>query len=153
MPVRLLPVKHIPQEEPAGCLAACAQMALQYLGLLKSQPELNRLFGTTPAGTPRSRLDRLSRFGMSVETLLGNAMSLSQMIDADLPVIAFVRTGQLTSYWRTDAQHALLVVGYDEESLFVNDPAFQSAPIQILWDEFVLAWLEMDYVMSVIRRA
>ena len=33
MPMRLLATPHRPQEDEAGCLAACVQMVLQHLGM------------------------------------------------------------------------------------------------------------------------
>jgi hypothetical protein len=51
MPALLLPLEHRQQEVEAGCLAACAQMALLWLGINVSQTELNQtdLFLHDPA--------------------------------------------------------------------------------------------------------
>lgn len=99
MLTHLLAVSHVVQEESAGCLAACAQMVLDYYGVQRSQTELNQLFETTSAGTPRSRLLRLERYGLRVTLKFGSELTISQTIDQNCPLIAFVRTGQLTSYW------------------------------------------------------
>ena len=44
----ILAVPHRRQETNAGCLPACAQMILNYLGLDLSQTELARLMGMHP---------------------------------------------------------------------------------------------------------
>jgi len=66
VPTPSLPIEHYPQEEEAGCLAACAQMVLAGLGITLSQPELNQLFELTPLGVPLSRLTRLDQYGVKV---------------------------------------------------------------------------------------
>ena len=64
--LQLLSVEHRQQTERAGCLAACAQMALQHIGVHQSQAQLNHLLGLTPEGTPSSRVRRLSELGVQV---------------------------------------------------------------------------------------
>jgi ABC-type bacteriocin/lantibiotic exporter with double-glycine peptidase domain len=127
-------------------------MVLDYHGLQHSQTELNRLFETTSAGTPRSRLLRLERYGLRVALEFGSELTISQTIDQNCPLIIFVRTGQLTSYWDIDTQHALVIIGYDDDSVFVQDPAFPTAPIQIDQDELYLAWLELDYAFAIVTK-
>lgn len=41
--------------------------------------------------------------------------------------------------------HALVVVGFDEQRIFVNDPAFDNHPIAIPLIQFELAWMAFDY--------
>ena len=144
MPTPLLPIEHHPQEEEAGCLAACAQMVLAGLGITLSQAELNQLFGLTPLGVPLSRLKRLDLHGINVAIHRNGTLDdLTQAINQNIPPIVFIRTGQL-SYWQEDTQHALVVRGYDGPHLLVNDPAFPDAPQTVLADELMLAWDEFD---------
>jgi len=91
-----LPIEHIPQENEAGCLAACSQMVLQFLGIRKSQRNLNRLFQLTSFGVPFSRLTRLERFGVvvSIETF-GHEHELIHAIDQQIASIVFLRTNHL----------------------------------------------------------
>ncbi|MFM7582825.1 MAG: hypothetical protein ACKO9F_08960 [Caldilinea sp.] len=71
-------VEHRQQTERAGCLAACAQMALQHIHVYQSQVQLNRLLGLTPEGTPSSRVRRLSELGVD------NLLRYPLLIEADL---------------------------------------------------------------------
>lgn len=144
MPTPLLPTEHHPQEEDAGCLAACAQMALAGLGISLSQSELNQLFELTPLGVPLSRLTRLDQYGVKATIHRhGTRDDLIQAVDQNIPPIVFIRTGQL-SYWQEDTQHALVVRGYDGPHFLVNDPAFPDGPQTVLVDELILAWDEFD---------
>jgi ABC-type bacteriocin/lantibiotic exporter with double-glycine peptidase domain len=152
MPIRLLPVEHRLQEEKAGCLAACAQMALHHLGISIAQRQLNRLFDLGEVGTQFSRIQRLARYGVQITLQAGDEDGLKQAIDQGLPSILFVRTNQLTTYWQADVRHALLVVGYDETHFYLNDPAFSDAPKRVPVDEVMLAWLEFDYIYARLTR-
>ncbi len=143
--MRLLPVEHVQQEEEANCLAACAHMALTYLGVRASQRRLNRQLGLRSGGIPYSRLMRLEQYGVDVWLQSGDETRLYAAIDAHSPPILFVRTNELRSYWQIDTRHALLVIGYDDTHFFLNDPAFSDAPKRVLVDELMLAWLEFDY--------
>lgn len=70
-------------------------------------------------------------------------------LDRGLPVIVFVRTQKLPC-WSYGVDHALLVVGYDDASVFVNDPDLSEPNKRISTGDFELAWLERDYFYAVI---
>lgn len=151
MPINLLPVKHMPQEAKAGCLAAVASMYLDFLGISVSQSSLYRLFGTTQFGAVRFELARAERYGVWVVFGKNDETALLRYLSARQSVIAFVMTDELP-YWDEPTQHALLVIGYDEQTYFVNDPAFPNAPIPIPEGDLLLAWMEFDYAYAVISR-
>jgi predicted double-glycine peptidase len=55
--------------------------------------------------------------------------------------------------WQLVTNHAVVVVGLDEDNVTVLDPAFPDAPQSIPHDEFHLAWLNGDYSCAIIHRA
>ena len=146
----LLSIEHFRQEETAGCLAACVQMALTHMGHAVSQRELNRLFELTSIGIPWPRIERLTQLNVQVRLESGAERELQQAINHNQPPIIFLRTGELTSYWHADLQHAVLLVGYDAQYVFLNDPAFPAAPQQATWGELMLAMIEYDYAYALI---
>jgi ABC-type bacteriocin/lantibiotic exporter with double-glycine peptidase domain len=153
VPKPSLPIEHRQQEDEAGCLAACAQMVLAHLGVTVSQADLNRLFELTPLGVPLSRLQRLTQ-SYKVQVTIhheGSLADLQQAVNENTPLIIFIHTGQLT-YWSEQAQHAVVVVGYDGSALLLNDPAFPDAPKQVPADEFILAWDEFDNIYARLSR-
>lgn len=155
MPISLLPIKHLPQKDPVGCLAACSQMALAHIGVRRTQRQLNRLFGLSAMGVPMSKVTKLHqhkfwRRTINVTYQSGNEQYVMKQIDQNLPVILFVHTAELRSYWQRDTQHAVLCVGYGDNYVYLNDPAFKDAPKRIIWDELMLAWLEFNYMCAVI---
>jgi ABC-type bacteriocin/lantibiotic exporter with double-glycine peptidase domain len=140
----LLSIEHRRQEERTGCLAACAQMALEVIGIRQSQQDLNRMLGMTEAGTPSPRVKRLNRQGVAVVYDTGDEHVLRTAIDRGLPPIVFLLSGDLP-YWRVNLRHAVLMVGYSEDEVFLNDPAFADSPKGVSWGDFLLAWSEFDY--------
>ena len=148
--LRLLSIEHHLQEERAGCLAACAQMALACVGVRQSQQKLNRLFGLKPEGVPSSRIVRLENLGVVVHYVVGDEQSLRAAIDRGVPPIVFLLTGDLPA-WKVNLRHAVLVVGYDEHLVYINDPEFPVAPQKVTWGDFMLAWSEFDYRCALIE--
>ena len=151
MPERLLSVPHSVQEESAGCLAACAQMVLAYLGIEHSQAELNRLLGLTAIGTPYRNIERLARLGLTVSLRTGSASDLRAAIDDGTPPILFLMTGDLP-YWQGNTSHAVLLIGYDDTTARLADPVFPTSPQLTTWDELLLAWGEHDYAYATVTR-
>ena len=152
MPSKVLPVKHAPQEEKNGCLAACAQMILAYLSIPSQQRQLNRLFGRTDMGARFPHVTRLTQYKVQVTLQSGDEHKIIQAINNGLPPVVFVATGELTSYWQENVQHAVVIVGYDDTHFYLNDPAFADAPKRVAIDELMLAWIEFDYMYALITR-
>jgi ABC-type bacteriocin/lantibiotic exporter with double-glycine peptidase domain len=134
-----------------GCLAACAQMALNQLGLSVTQRELNRLLGLTPLGIPYPHIQRLDRYGVNVVLQRGDEFSLRTAIDQGVAPIVFMMTIGL-SYWTEETQHALVMVGYNDQNVFLNDPAFADAPKSVSWDGFMIGWVEFDCWYALITK-
>jgi ABC-type bacteriocin/lantibiotic exporter with double-glycine peptidase domain len=127
-------------------------MVLAYLGISVEQSNLYQLFETTSLGAPLSRLTRLTGYKVSVHLNQGDDVDLRRRLDAGLPSIIFVLTSGL-SYWEIDTRHAVVVVGYDDNGFFLNDPAFDESPIYALTDEVMLAWSEFDYTYALVSQA
>lgn len=131
MPTCLLPIEHQVQEVEFGCLAACASMLLNELGIAASQEELNHLLDLQTGGVPYTRLERLSRYRVNVAMHAGDDSQLRRLLDQRVLPIIFVHTNQLTSYWVIATRHAVVVSGYDDDHFYLNDPASADAPKQV----------------------
>jgi hypothetical protein len=124
-------------------------MALAHLDHAIDYPQLLRLLKIKPYGAPAGNIRLLENLGLTVVYSKTDVMGLEAMLQEGHPVIAFVRTGELP-YWSYSTDHAVLVVGYDEGLLCVNDPIRSEAPIAVPRDDFELAWLERDYYYALI---
>ena len=126
-------------------------MVLQYWGRPRTEEDLAIQLGTTVLGTPGSRLLRLNNpefqvfFGPLTLPLVRSSLERGR------PVIALVRTLFL-DYWEEDLAHAVVVVGFDEELLLLNDPAVNDAPQRASATGFLAAWGEFDYLCGTIAK-
>lgn len=145
----LLPVPHRKQRRQADCLAACAAMVLEYWKRPVGYARLMALLGIQDFGAPSSNIQRLADLGLSVCFSQGALADLEAHLARDEPCIVFLRTGELP-YWTEDTGHAVVVVGLDSDSVYLNDPAFDRAPQRVSRGDFLLAWLEFDYDYAVI---
>lgn len=150
MPTVLLPVPHFEQSQHGYCLPACVQMVLAHQNRQMSEQALVEILGTQPFGTPISSVNKLKALHCQVTFRSFSAAELKSCLQQGLPVIARVWTGMLT-YWAEITFHVVVVVGYDEEQVFLNDPAFATAPQVVLWDGFLAAWAEYDEVGVVLQ--
>jgi hypothetical protein len=127
-------------------------MALAYLGISRSQKEIGRaLKPRSGFGAPASQIVNLNSRRTEVFYRAGGA--INDMLDwlrRDVPVIAFVQAGELPQWRGVLAQHAVLVVALDGRHVHIHDPAMDHGPIEILLDDFLLAWGEMDSRYAVI---
>jgi len=150
----LLPILHKPQEEIGYCFPACVQMALTHLDIFYSQQRLASKLGVIPGvGVPASHIHRLSSRSIStVYETEATVADLEQWLERSIPIIASIQTSEL-AYWHGQVtQHAVLVIGLDENAVYVLDPAQTSDVISVSIDEFMLAWDEIGFTYSVLYK-
>ena len=153
MPSVSLPVPHYKQAGSYNCLPACAKMVLAYMGEQVSEQTLALQLETTPLGTPGGRLLRLSRYHrVDVEYIPLTLDLLHFHLRNNTPVIILVRTIFL-DYWEKDTAHAVVVVGYDGETLLINDPAFVEAPQKATNNGLLAAWGEYDFYAGLLTKS
>ena len=153
MPTVLLPAPHFSQSRDGACLPACVRMVLAYWGHQQSEAELAELLGTRSFGTPISNVARLQAQGYRVDFGSLTTAELKAYLLANKPVMARVWTAML-DYWSAEiTSHVVVVVGFDETHVYLNDPALIQAPQLTLWDSFLAAWAEFDETAVVIYPA
>lgn len=154
MPKNLLPLPHIEQQSESDCLAACAAMVLAFLDFHVSYSRLLTILDIHPWGTPHRNIRKLTELfpGLRVTYKQGEPLDLFQLVDSGCPVIVFVWTGDLP-YWKEETWHAVVIVGYDEGSFYVNDPAYSNAPQPVLHGDLELGWIAYDSYYAVIEKA
>lgn len=145
-----LPVPHQRQREDADCLPACVAMVLAYLSKDVSYRRIKNLLKTKAFGTPGHHLLHLTELGLQVLYREGSMEELKAHLAKGDPCIVLVRTADL-NYWNFTTDHALVAVGFDGRSIFVNDPAFDNYPIAVPLGKFELAWMAFDYRYGCLR--
>jgi ABC-type bacteriocin/lantibiotic exporter with double-glycine peptidase domain len=124
-------------------------MVLEYLNVEIKYQRLLRLLKVKSYGTPGQNLKYLNSLGLQTAYREGSLEQIKNHLQNDIPCIILVRTADLP-YWDYGTDHALVVVGFDEQSIYVNDPAFDDHPIPVPVVEFELAWMAFDYRYGVI---
>ena len=151
MPANSLAVPHLEQSGEGDCLPACAAMILAYLQEPVDVTRIARLLGTQEFGSIASRIQKLAEWNYEVVYQSGSLARLRDLIAADVPPIAFVWTGDLP-YWAINTPHAVVVIGLDNDNVYVNDPAVSISPQSISVGDFLLAWAEFDNRYATITR-
>lgn len=72
-------------------------------------------------------------------------------LEQGYPVIVGVHTSDL-SYWTRGVDHVIVVVGADDDSFYVNDPAFTEGQPWVSQHELALAQLAFDNLCAVLKR-
>src|SRR5262245_11098177 len=131
MAATMLPVPHIPQRKQGECLAACAAMMLNYLGHSVNYDKLLKLLRVrTDIGAPASIIRQLETLAVTVIYKQGNWEELQAHLENNRPCMTLVKTSELP-YWAEESDHAVIVIGLDDELIYLNDPVFPDAPIQV----------------------
>ena len=149
-----LNVTHSRQETETGCLVACVQMALSYLGISRSQDELAQVMCSVPhVGTIGRNVLNLQSPTVQVTYTQGSLEWLRTWINQGVPVITLVQTAELPYWAGVEAQHAVVVVGLDDDNVHVLDPARGPEILSVLHGDFLLAWEDwMDGCCVIIKR-
>ncbi len=82
------------------------------------------------------------------DSLEGN----KSFVHARRPDLILLRTRELPYWQGMDLYHSVVLVGYDDKHLYLNDPNFENVPLSVLVGDFELAWLEMNYRYAVLSK-
>lgn len=146
-----LRVPHRQQQTNGECLAACVDMVLAYY---KAAYDYQRIYKTlriqSDLGTPFPNIIRLEQIGIVVGYRTnGTLETLYRLLTYGWPCITAVDTGELP-HWQFSTGHAVVVVGMDHTSVYLNDPEMVTFPIPVPIDDFYLAWFEQECSYAVL---
>jgi ABC-type bacteriocin/lantibiotic exporter with double-glycine peptidase domain len=153
VPNVLLSVPHFEQSRDGACLPACVRMVLAYWDQSLSEAEVAKILGAKAYGTPISNVLRLDRQGFQVDLAPLTPDQLKDILLVNRPVIARVWTPMLEYWPHEDTSHVVVVVGFDETYVYLNDPALSKPAQATVWDSFLAAWAEFDETGIVIYPA
>jgi len=137
---------HLLQRQRGECLAACTAMVLNYLKLPVDYQRLVRLLNIqVPDGTAFYHIRELTKQGITVVyEQRGTLADLQNYLLLGLPCIVAVDTVELPYWQQESTNHVPVLIGIDEENVYVHDPEFDQAPISVPIDDFLLAWMEQE---------
>jgi hypothetical protein len=126
-------------------------MVLAFQGLFRSQSTLARQLRIKSSfGISARAIERLASREVAITYREGTLEQLQAWLTSGVPVIVFVQVEEL-AYWRRESfQHAVVVVQLEESTIWLLDPDWDSTPIAVPLDEFILAWDRMDYLYAAV---
>jgi len=125
-------------------------MILSYLGDEISEARLARVMGSYWFGTPASNVLHLSSLGYQVTYERISFEQLRTYLAKQVPCVIFVRTGGLP-YWDDDVPHAVVVIGIEDTTVYLHDPALDIGPTAVDATAFLLAWADLDNYCATIE--
>jgi hypothetical protein len=127
-------------------------MVLAYWGIQHHQRDLAKELQMIPgAGTPGSRILRLTSPSLNIYYGQGQLTELESALDQGIPPIVLVYTGEVP-YWNIATAHAVVLIGKSDETVIVNDPALQQGGASISLGDFHLAWDEMSNFYTLLKK-
>ena len=127
-------------------------MVLTYLGVDYSEAEISQILRTQGWGTPSYAIQRLDSSDIQVVYREWSISELLSALDAERPIIVFVRTGFI-DYYQADFAHAVVVVaGNRDQQFWIQDPYQPTGPKTVSWDGLLAAWAEFGYRGAILLR-
>ena len=147
---------HRRQRRESDCLVACAEMALNHLGLTMDYTRVAKILRAGAEFTLFTNLRYLEQLGLSIVMgEQGDASLFESQIALGLPIIVGVQTLDWEHWGKVVTEHAVVVVGIDRENglVYINDPYFAEAPIEMSLIAFEIGWQEKERQYAVIGLA
>jgi len=126
-------------------------MVLAHLGLDMEEKQLEAILRTTPGGTTAADIQKIQRLGLDVNVHPSSLFELYDLLRKGVPCIVFLWTGNL-EYWNIACWHTVVVIGFEENIIYVNDPFFSDAPQKADLHNFLNAWALCDFTLATIRK-
>jgi predicted double-glycine peptidase len=130
-------------------------MLLNFLGNTIEESALRGLLITDELGTPALNVLMLNASLPNTKAEL-HIWWLKDLInyleDKQQPCIVTVITTALPYWDEADLSHAVVICGFDEENIFVNDPAFDAEEFVVPIEAFLTAWSEAKNIAITIER-
>jgi ABC-type bacteriocin/lantibiotic exporter with double-glycine peptidase domain len=130
-------------------------MLLHFLGEKIEEATLRSLFGTTTKGTAAINILMLNASlpEMKVELHHSSLADLQRYLETKLhPCIVGLRTSTLPHWKGRDCLHAVVVHGFDDVHIFLNDPYFDEAEFPVTIAAFMRAWSAVGNIAITMER-
>lgn len=143
------PVPPKPQELSFSCGAGALRSVLHYFNIKKTEEEVRKVAKTNEDdGTRTQNLIKAARhFGLETKAKYNmDEQNLKDWLDEKKPVIiCFQAWGNKKQYKDKKSGHYAVVIGYDEENVYLQDPAIHTKHRgHIPWKEFIKRWHDVD---------
>lgn len=138
------------QRREDDCLVARCKQVLDHLGITRNEAWLWRQLASSGV-TPFPNIANLANaLGLVVEIHTDGILDrFEAYIESGLPVIVAVDADDPLD-WPYVRHHAVVVIGFDDQHVFVNDPAQAETGREVALNTFMLAWSRRNYDCAII---
>jgi len=146
---------HHKQEISTSCLPASVKMLLNFLGISIEEATLRNLLASNKKGTSAVNVLMLNASipEIKADVYQSSLTQLQNYLEAQRqPCIVGVETIHLLHWNNRGGLHAIVVHGFDDNCVFVNDPYFDDEEFRIPFQEFLLAWAQTGNVLITIEK-
>lgn len=137
-----------PQELTFSCGAGALRSILHYYGIDKTEEEIRKIAKTNENGTKTKNLIKAARhYGLETKAKYNmDEQDLKDWLDEKKPVIVCFQAWGSKKYYKTkDSGHYAVVIGYDDENVYFQDPQIQEKSRgHISWKEFIKRWHDKE---------
>jgi predicted double-glycine peptidase len=122
---------------------------LHYFGIKKTEEEIRKVAKTNEKnGTSTQNLIKAARhFGLETKADYNmDEQDLKDWLNQKKPVIVCFQAWGSKKYYKTkDSGHYAVVIGFDEENIYLQDPSIEEKSRgHIPWKEFIERWHDKD---------
>lgn len=144
---------HHKQEKDYSCVPACLKMVLKFFDISVDESELRTKLKTRFFGTHIINILFIKEtYGIEAKIEFWSLEELKTHLDKfRTPCLALVWTEHL-AHWKQACIHSVLVIGYDNEHVIINDPNFEEKDFYILYEDFISAWQVNDGLMVTFKQ-
>jgi len=130
-------------------------MVLEFFGIAVSESALRAKLKTRPFGTHVINILTINDEPYGLETAI-EFWSLEQLkaylAKYKTPCIVTVWT-EFLMHWNTACLHSVIVNGYDDEHVIINDPNFDEREFYIPYEDFLTTWQLNDGLVLTFKRS
>lgn len=131
-------------------------MLLSFFSIQKREQDIRALLKIKAAGTNPLNVLPWREWSLEASVTFSHLEKLKSYLVQKKPPIVLLWSGKL-NYWDSTEYlhylHAVVVIGYDDEMMLVNDPAFSDHPKTIQVYEFLEAWSYSQQMLILIEKA
>ena len=120
-------------------------MVLEFFNKTVAEAELRTKLKTKPFGTHIINILSINQiYGIQAKIEFWSLEELkAHLAKFKTPVVALVWTEHL-AHWKHGCLHSVVVVGFDNEHVIINDPNFDEKDFYIPFEDFINAWQAND---------
>ncbi|MDW7680863.1 MAG: cysteine peptidase family C39 domain-containing protein [bacterium] len=155
MPNVYIKKPHYKQEIDSSCVPTCLRMMFEFFGIKVSESELRKKLKTKSFGTHVINIINITDedYGIHTDIEFWSLTELKYYLKTfKRPCMVMLWTEHLT-HWDIDCLHSVIVNGFDDNNVIINDPYFNQDEFHIPFEAFLKSWQLNDGLVILFHRS